>query len=284
MHHMLRRQGHYRGMTPWNWTLFLVRSFPLNFRVYACLRASRGVVLGRFVSHTKSNKSCLTLWSAPTRTQVGATFYIQRTFSAFTAVRDRTLDWTRTSDRSTNLTRAFHYNSTWEGIRTLINPITLTLFRRKAGYSGMSCANCGKETNNPRFCSSKCSSSYNNRLYPRKVKTKTCKNCGDLILAGRTYCSDCWSIDPASSKRLNKQANSNEGSNAEVRHFARRDYRNSGRPLSCALCGYSLHVDVCHIKDIRSYPQGTPYYVINAEPNLIALCKNHHWEFDYDVL
>jgi predicted restriction endonuclease len=66
--------------------------------------------------------------------------------------------------------------------------------------------------------------------------------------------------------------------------MARRVYRNSGRPFACVLCEYATHVDICHVKDIRSYAHGTPYSVINDQANLIALCRNHHWEFDHDLL
>lgn len=143
----------------------------------------------------------------------------------------------------------------------------------------MSCLNCNAETINPKFCSRSCAASYNNKI-PKRNKTKTCKKCGTLIITSRTYCPDCWS----QTATLDKELNSNQGSNAYVRANARKVYYASERPLSCALCNYSLHVDICHIKDIRSYPQGTPYSVINAESNLIALCKNHHWELDHDML
>lgn len=66
--------------------------------------------------------------------------------------------------------------------------------------------------------------------------------------------------------------------------MARKVYRDSGRPLMCALCKYETHVDICHIRDIRSFPDGTPYLVINDLSNLLALCKNHHWEFDNNFL
>jgi len=50
--------------------------------------------------------------------------------------------------------------------------------------------------------------------------------------------------------------------------------------MACAVCGYDLHVEVCHIKDIKWYPDDTLVAVINHLDNLVALCKNHHWEFD----
>lgn len=157
------------------------------------------------------------------------------------------------------------------------SPITLTHLRREAGYSGM-CLNCGTATPNPRFCSRSCAASFNNKRpdVRRRTLEGLCATCATPIRASRKYC--------AQHKRLDKTLNSNAGSNAEVRDRARRVYRNSGRPWSCALCSYDVHVDICHVKDIRSYPHGTPYSVINDQANLIALCRNHHWEFDHDLL
>jgi endogenous inhibitor of DNA gyrase (YacG/DUF329 family) len=53
------------------------------------------------------------------------------------------------------------------------------------------CRQCGKETNNKKFCSRTCSTSYNNSLSPRKIITKyKCKNCGDIYTGNaKNYCS-----------------------------------------------------------------------------------------------
>lgn len=58
----------------------------------------------------------------------------------------------------------------------------------------------------------------------------------------------------------------------------------SGLPQCCILCGYSKHIDVCHIKDISSFTNESLISEINDLNNLVALCKNHHWEFDHDHL
>lgn len=48
----------------------------------------------------------------------------------------------------------------------------------------------------------------------------------------------------------------------------------------CQFCGYSKHVEVCHIKPISSFDKDTPIDTINDMSNLLILCPNCHWELD----
>jgi hypothetical protein len=68
---------------------------------------------------------------------------------------------------------------------------------------------------------------------------------------------------------------------AKVRGLARAVYMG---PKVCAACGYSLHVDVCHIRPVRDFPMDTPLSVVNAADNLVALDKRCHWEMDHGHL
>lgn len=52
----------------------------------------------------------------------------------------------------------------------------------------------------------------------------------------------------------------------------------------CYECGYTKHVEVCHIQSVSSFPGNTKIYIINSVGNLVALCPNHHWEFDHGEL
>lgn len=140
----------------------------------------------------------------------------------------------------------------------------------------MPCLNCNKDTTNPKFCSSSCAASFNNRK-PKRSRSKICRVCPALILSNEIHCDE-------HKPRIDLRINSNQGKNASVRSHARTTYSKSGRPYVCCLCGYSTHVDICHIKDIRTYTNGTLYSVVNDLSNLIPLCKNHHWEFDHDIL
>ena len=69
-----------------------------------------------------------------------------------------------------------------------------------------------------------------------------------------------------------------------IRGNAHTIYKRSGKPKVCAICGYSKHIEICHIKDIAEFSLNTPIAEINSPNNLVALCPNHHWEFDHDLL
>lgn len=50
------------------------------------------------------------------------------------------------------------------------------------------------------------------------------------------------------------------------------------------ICGYSKHVEICHVKDICEFSIETLITEINSIKNLKALCPTHHWEFDHGYL
>lgn len=58
-------------------------------------------------------------------------------------------------------------------------------------------------------------------------------------------------------------------------------YRWSGKPYTCLACGYTLHVNICHVKDIKDFDDDALMSEINHPDNLISLCPTHHWEFDH---
>lgn len=58
----------------------------------------------------------------------------------------------------------------------------------------------------------------------------------------------------------------------------------SAHEKKCKACGYSLHVEVCHIKPIKEFVDTSLIKEINDLKNLIYLCPNCHWEFDHNRL
>lgn len=50
--------------------------------------------------------------------------------------------------------------------------------------------------------------------------------------------------------------------------------------LPCQKCGYTLHIELAHIRPISDFPDSATLAEINQESNILALCPNHHWEFD----
>lgn len=61
-------------------------------------------------------------------------------------------------------------------------------------------------------------------------------------------------------------------------------YKSSGKPYCCAICGYSTHIEIAHIKAVSDFEDSATIAEINSIDNLIALCPNHHWEYDNGIL
>ena len=51
-----------------------------------------------------------------------------------------------------------------------------------------------------------------------------------------------------------------------------------------AICGYDKHYEIAHIKPVSDFEDDALITEINSIDNLIALCPNHHWEFDNGLL
>lgn len=150
------------------------------------------------------------------------------------------------------------------------------------------CLHCGKETSNPKFCSRSCSTTYNNK---NRVKVKKyCIKCGILIGEGteyrKKYCEKRnknkidWSIVTLQEveEKRSYQIHS------RIRALARKKALQYPRFQKCAECGYSNHIEICHIKAIKDFNKTASVEEINDLTNLIALCPNHHWEFDNGLL
>lgn len=152
----------------------------------------------------------------------------------------------------------------------------------------MFCLNCNKKTKNPKFCSCSCSASHNNKLKPKRKLTNLCKKCKAPIHSEKTYCKECWG------KNFNKDITLKDASirykdghrcNAYglVRCRARTLAKKYGWNC-CCICGYDKHIEIAHIKPISSFANNIRLSKINNRDNLIALCPNHHWEFDNKII
>lgn len=67
---------------------------------------------------------------------------------------------------------------------------------------------------------------------------------------------------------------------AKIRGWARKVYELNNGPRECYACGYDLHIDVCHIKDVRHFDLDALVSEVNDFKNLVALDRRCHWEFD----
>lgn len=151
----------------------------------------------------------------------------------------------------------------------------------------ISCRLCRIPTTNPAFCSRRCATIYNNKKFPkRRKKPRYCKRCNILISGRRTVCDTCnpsyvdWTkvtYQEISGKRKYQK-------NSRIRSLARQIYYHAKLPRKCYVCGYDKHIEVCHVKPIKKFKLTTPITDINALTNLVALCPNHHWEYDNQQL
>lgn len=158
----------------------------------------------------------------------------------------------------------------------------------------MQCVNCQAETSNPKFCNKSCSAIWTNRHYPkRKKKIHWCIRCGEVTLRRRKLCDQCnpprigqegVTAKPirCSSFTLTKRENLTNDTQRyrKIRYSAMGVAKRTGKLKECFKCGYTLHVETCHIKPIRDYSDEALISEINHPDNLIGLCPTHHWEFD----
>ena len=149
----------------------------------------------------------------------------------------------------------------------------------------MKCCNtCGIQTKNSKYCSRSSAAISNNKLTPKRKPEGNCKSCGCKIKKSRTYCKPCFIKDfSAQDMTLEESiytAHHKSAAFALVRFRARNTnkFKNS---KCCSACGYTKHVECCHIKPISSFSKKTLLSKINNENNIIALCPNCHWEFDH---
>jgi hypothetical protein len=151
----------------------------------------------------------------------------------------------------------------------------------------MKCFNCSRPTNNPRFCSRSCSVSFNNRKVPKRTKkARQCKYCGTTVADTRTTCDRCnpFLVDWTKVTLGEIRERATFQYSARVRQVARNLYRQSNKPKCCLICGYDKHYEVCHKRAIKTFSDKTPIAEVNHLDNLVALCPNHHWEFDNNHL
>ena len=75
-----------------------------------------------------------------------------------------------------------------------------------------------------------------------------------------------------------------QSARSNIQKLARKNYQNSDKPKQCIICGYDKHYEVAHIKAVCEFDNNALISEINSIDNLIALCPNHHWEYDNNNL
>lgn len=172
------------------------------------------------------------------------------------------------------------------------------------------CENCGSvirvgdgdrvyDVRKKRFCNRSCAASFNNRKHPKRLARETCvcEDCGDVVVlkpqrgggyVQRRFCDTCAKARRIGGKPIGLRTKGEVFSGSKnwisarssIRKDAWRVFEGSGAERVCEVCGYSLHVDVCHIKPVSDFGDSALVSEVNDILNLIALCPNHHWEYD----
>ena len=94
-------------------------------------------------------------------------------------------------------------------------------------------------------------------------------------------------IEPVSSKTKGELFSCRknwQSARTSIRKDAQKVFEQSGKPYRCAICGYDKHIEIAHIKAVSEFDDSALLTEINHPDNLIALCPNHHWEFDNNLL
>lgn len=154
------------------------------------------------------------------------------------------------------------------------------------------CLHCNKDTTNPKFCSKSCAAKVTNKIPKRKI-TRLCSKCNNTVKDYRsTLCKFHFDMKQQQSKEViqnhtleyyfSKDSLKNLHSSSKavhIREIARRWFKHLLK-LPCDKCGYDKHVELCHIKPIKSFPVTATIKEVNAKENIIQLCRNCHWELD----
>lgn len=185
--------------------------------------------------------------------------------------------------------------------------VTAILFRKQAlekYYKNPNkCLHCGevievkdghkiREARVKKYCDHSCAASRNNGLkrkltkQEKKEKWKRCScACGNKINCKSTRCKDCVNKikDSRTKGDLFNNRKNWQSARSCIQKEARRIYFSTNKNPKC-FCGYTKHIEVCHIKDVSEFPDTALISEINDVSNLIGMCPTHHWEFDNDEL
>jgi hypothetical protein len=161
----------------------------------------------------------------------------------------------------------------------------------------ITCAHCGHNTKNPKFCCRACSASYlnnskNGRKIGKRKKQWLCKVCNEICEPRKKRCESCKTkiktkingktIYVGIETLTKRQILTNDTQKyRRIRNHARVVAKKNGLLSKCLECDYDIHVECCHKHPIKKFPLDTLISEINHPSNLLGLCRNHHWEFDH---
>lgn len=148
-----------------------------------------------------------------------------------------------------------------------------------------------QQTQRKKHCSHSCAAKHRKGL----TAPRLCHHCNKTpVLKDRIVCDVCKILHtkPAwfgilanlSKESVFSRCKNWQSARTVIRQHAAYIYALSNQPKICKVCGYSTHVEVCHIQAVSSFLHSTLISEINNGTNLVALCRNHHWELDHGIL
>lgn len=75
-----------------------------------------------------------------------------------------------------------------------------------------------------------------------------------------------------------------QSARSAIRRDAQEVFNKSNKSKQCIICGYDKHIEIAHVKAVSEFNDEALVSEINHIDNLIALCPNHHWEYDKGIL
>lgn len=75
-----------------------------------------------------------------------------------------------------------------------------------------------------------------------------------------------------------------QSARSAIRKHAQAIFSAFNTEHKCSICGYDKHIEIAHIKAVSDFDDEATIGEINAISNLIALCPNHHWEYDNGII
>jgi hypothetical protein len=145
------------------------------------------------------------------------------------------------------------------------------------------CLECGKETDNPKFCSRSCSASYNNRKYPKRGngKPRYCKNCGKELSKEsghrKIYCNQTCFQEYKRNQKIEKWLSGQWSGTIANKRLSSiiRNYLLDKVGHKCEKCGWNEPNPITGEPILTvSHIDGNPEN--NRPENLEVLCFNCH--------
>lgn len=148
-----------------------------------------------------------------------------------------------------------------------------------------------KETNDKMlFCSKQCAANNASRTRSKRsgnpsqeAKQYPCISCGKLRKSQNSpKCQECVHKEFLLTTLGDYIAGlKTSHKHSKIRAHGRLQYKG---PMVCLNCGYTLHVEIAHIRAIKDFPLTTTIGEVNNPNNLMALDSRCHWEYDNGYL